>query len=187
MQFAARSLAAALLVPGIAVAAQPITPGVGAKVPRFAAVTDAGKPVGFDDIAGDKGLVLAFVRSAKWCPFCQQQMVDLQGAKAEIERRGYHLATISYDDPAVLAAFRAKRGITYTMLSDHGSKMIDAFALRDPQYPPDNMAYGVPHPTLYVIGRDGRVQARLTKDGYRVRPTMDALFAAIDGKADKPS
>ena len=174
-------------MPGIAAAASAVTPGVGMKAPTLAAVTDAGRPVGFSDVAGDKGLVLAFVRSAKWCPFCQQQMVDLEGAKAEIERRGYRLATISYDDPAVLAAFRVKRGISYTMLSDHGSKMIDAFALRDPQYPPDSMAYGVPHPTIYVIGRDGRVQARLTKDGYRVRPTMEALFAAIDGKVDPAS
>ncbi len=182
-----RRLALALVAPVmlLTAAAPAITPGVGMKVPAFEATTDAGKPVRLADISGQKGLVLAFVRSAKWCPFCQHQMIDLETAKAEIEKRGYKLATISYDDPQVLADFRAKRGITYTLLSDPGSKMIDAFALRDPQYPLDSMAYGVPHPTIYVIGKDGRVQARLTKDGYQVRPTLDALFAAIDGAQPK--
>ena len=180
-----RRLTLALAAPALLLiaAAPAITPGVGMKVPAFHAVTDTGKRVALADLAGRNGLVLAFVRSAKWCPFCQRQMIDFQTAQAGIEQRGYKLATVSYDDPQVLADFRIKHAIAYTMLSDHGSKMIDAFALRDPQYPPENMAYGVPHPTIYVIGRDGRVQARLTKDGYQVRPSLDALFAAIDAAA----
>lgn len=162
-----------------AIAAQPIA--VGAHVPAdFAAVDSAGKPRNFASIAGKKGVVLIFFRSAKWCPYCQAQLKDIRALPAELAKRGYTLAAISYDAPETLAGFAGKQQVNYTLLSDAGSKQIDAFGLRDPQYPKDSFAYGVPKATILVIDRAGVVKRKLTTDDYKIRPGNDKILAAVD-------
>ena len=54
-------------------------------------------------------MVLFFFRSADWCPYCQAQLIDVNGGIAEIEKRGYRVAGLSYDNPEILQAFTAKR------------------------------------------------------------------------------
>lgn len=158
-----------------------VGPDVGADIPANFAARDAkGMDVTYADVAGDKGLVLAFVRSASWCPFCQSQMKDLQTIAADLESRGYNLAVLSYDAPQILDQFAKKQNITYTLLSDEGSKMIDAFDVRDPQYGPDSMAHGVPQPVVFIIDPDGMVQGKLAMEGYRDRPPLEAVMAEVD-------
>lgn len=160
--------------------AHDIGPPVGSKAPALTARMADGRAAVMSALTGDKGVVLVFFRSAKWCPFCQAQLLSLKGAPAELAKRGYRLAAISYDPPEVLAKFSSERGLDYPLLSDGNSKTIDAFGLRDPQYPPDSMAYGVPQPGMFVIGRDGVIKAKLAEQGYRTRPPLSALLATID-------
>ncbi len=156
-------------------------PAVGDTIPANFAAQDAnGEAQSLDTLAGDNGLVLVFNRSADWCSYCQAQMVRLNGLRGAIEERGYALATISYDDPDILARFAERENIGYTMLSDENSAMIDAFGLRDPQYGEDSFAYGVPRPAIIVIGTDGIVRATMVEADYRQRPDDDAILAAID-------
>ncbi len=164
-------------------AADPIQvgPEVGSKIPSNFAVRDAmGNDVSFADVTGKKGLVLGFVRSASWCPFCQAQMKDLNKINAALKSRGHELAVLSYDAPKILDQFAKKQSIDYTLLSDEGSKMIDAFDVRDPQYKPDSMAYGVPQPVIFIIDPSGTVQGSLAVEGYRDRPPTDDVLAEVD-------
>ena len=155
-------------------------PAVGAKIPAgFTAANKTGAPQSLASISGRNGVVLAFVRSAKWCPYCQKQLIDLKAAQAPLAAQGYRLAAISYDDPAVLAQFAAKQSIGYTLLSDKGSAMIDAFKLRDPQYKPDSFAYGVPTPAIFVIGRNGVIKAKLAEEGYKTRPPVPLILQTV--------
>jgi peroxiredoxin len=159
-----------------------IGPAVGAKIPAtFKALDKTGAAKTYADIAGKNGTVLLFVRSASWCPFCQVQLIDINRITADLAKRGYTLAALSYDSPEVLATFAAQRGIGYTLLSDKKSEMIDAFNIRDPQYPAGNMAHGVPMPAIFVIDAKGVVQAKLAEEGYRTRPLNEAMLAAVDG------
>lgn len=158
-----------------------IGPKVGAKIPApFAArdQTDAAKA--FADITGSRGVVIAFVRSAKWCPYCQAQLKDLQTIAAPLAERGYPLVSLSYDRPGTLAGFAEKTGITYTMLSDKGSVIIDAFDIRDPQYKEGSFAYGVPKPVIFIVDKSGVVRAKLAEDGYKTRPQIASIVAAVD-------
>lgn len=166
-----------------AIAGIDIGPAIGSKAPALAstAIDAAGKPVTLKSIRGDKGTVLIFFRSVKWCPYCQHQMIEFKAATAPLAQRGYRLAAISYDDTATQAAFAAKEGVTLTFLSDPGSKTIDAWNLRDPQYKPDSFAYGVPKPAIFVLDAKGVIRAKLAEDGYKVRPTVEAVLAAVDG------
>ncbi|MFM9828713.1 MAG: peroxiredoxin family protein [Sphingomonas sp.] len=163
----------------VAYAASPIA--VGAKVPAtFAAVDSTGKPRTFASVAGSKGVVMVFFRSAKWCPYCQAQLKDIRALAPDLQKRGYTLAAISYDSPEVLSNFAAKQDVNYTLLSDNGSKMIDAFGLRDPNYAPDSFAYGVPTATVLVIGKNGVVRKKLSTTDYKVRPSNSTILAAVD-------
>jgi peroxiredoxin len=157
-----------------------IGPAVGTVAPPLHVVNDAGVPQTVQSLSGPHGVVLVFFRSAAWCPFCMSQLMSLRAAPAELAKRGYTLAAISYDPPATQAEFAAKRDINYPLLSDKGSVTIDAFGLRDPQYKPDSMAYGVPQPAIFVIAPNGTVRAKLAEAGYKTRPPLDAVLGAID-------
>ena len=176
--------AASAQTPGAAPAAGStidIGPAVGAHIPPFAAVDRTGAPRDFKSLQGKKGVVLVFFRSAKWCPFCQKQLIDIKNLQAPLAERGYSLAAISYDKPSELTTFAEKQGVSYTLLSDEGSKVIDGWKLHDPQYAVGNFAYGVPKPAIFVIDAKGVVKAKLALEGYRVRPGNDDVLKALDG------
>src|SRR4029078_12529255 len=134
-------------------------PAINAKAPDIRSPRDfTGTPRTLASLMGEKGLVLFFFRSADWCPFCQAQMMDLNTAVAGMESRGYKLAGISYDMPEIQKTFIERRMIHYTLLSDPKSEIIDRYKLRDPQYPPGNLAYGVPRPTMCILAQNGGLQ-----------------------------
>ena len=177
----ATAVATFLTFAGGALADAPFGPKPGDAAPPLGALENqVGQPRQLLELAGRKGVVLMFFRSAAWCPFCQAQLIAMNDGAAQIERRGYKVVGISYDKPSVNAEFSERRKITFTLLSDPGSKTIDAWGLRDPQYPVGNLAYGVPRPIIFVIDRKGRIQATLAEDTYRKRPPVSEVLRAID-------
>lgn len=128
---------------------------------------------------GPKGIVLILVRSADWCPFCKAQLVRTKDIRPDIEKAGYSLASLSYDPPETLADFANAKGIEYAMLSDQGSKMIDALGLRDPQYGKDSVAYGVSRATILIVGSDGSVEAKYVAEDYRSRPPNEVVLSML--------
>jgi peroxiredoxin len=169
-----------VIVPAAAPAKMAAEIAVGSRIPAsFSARDAAGRARSYASIAGNNGTVLVFFRSAKWCPFCQAQLKDLKNAQSALAQRGYSLAAISYDPPTVLSGFAKTQGIGYTLLSDDGSRMIDAFGLRDAQYAPGSFADGVPKPTVLVIDARGTVLKRMVSGDYRVRPTKASILAAV--------
>lgn len=182
---------AAAIVVGVATAAVAgvnVGPAIGSIAPALApgVIDTAGKPATLASIAGRKGTVLVFFRSVKWCPYCQHQMIELKDAAGPLAKRGYALAAISYDPPEVQAEFAARQGIGFTFLSDPGSKTIDAWGLRDPQYAPDSFAYGVPKPAIFVVDRGGIIRAKLAEDGYKIRPTVASILDAAGSVMGTP-
>lgn len=175
----------AMLAGGSAIAFE-VGPKPGTALPTPFAVTDEqGAPQDFESLRGEKGLVLVFHRSAKWCPFCQAQLIDLKSIVEPLKARGYALAALSYDAPAVLAEFQVKHTLGYRLVSDQGSKVIDAFGLRDPAYKEGTMPYGVPRPAIFVIDAKGVIKASLAEEGYKTRPPSAAVLTTIDSLGGK--
>ena len=79
---------------------------------------------------------------------------------------------ISYDPVEALAGFATRQGITFPLLADPQSKTIDAYGIRDPQ------GDGIPAPAVFLVGSDGIIRAKLAEEGYRTRPSTEALIAA---------
>ena len=177
-------LAAALsLLSSVAARAEPwnVGPPVGAATPPLHATDLKGAPVTLRELSGKNGLVLVFFRSAKWCPYCQKQLMDLKDAPAALDARGYKLAAVSYDPPEVLSQFASRWQISYPLLSDPDSVTIDAWKLRDTRYKPDSFAWGVPYASIYVISPKGVLKAKLAEEDYKTRPPLSAVLGAIDG------
>jgi peroxiredoxin len=95
----------------------------------------------------------------------------------EIEATGGQVVAISYDSTNVLQRFAAKSAITYPLLSDAGSKTIDAYGIRNPDAPA--RWSGIPHPGTFVVSKDGIIRAKLFLEGYRERHDVPALIEAL--------
>lgn len=184
MLLAALTIALALLTTSTAPTFD-VGPAVGKPAPAIQAHTTDGAATSVRTLSGKNGLVLVFFRSAKWCPYCQKQLIELRSAQGPLEQRGYRMAAISYDAPEVLIRFAAQRGIAYPLLSDTGSKTIDAYNLRDIRYKPDSFAWGVPYASIFVLSPGGVVKAKLAEEDYKTRPTNEAVIAAVDALARK--
>ena len=95
------------------------------------------------------------------------------------------LYAISIDPPAVSKSFAekiasdGKGSVEFSLLSDPDHKVIDAYGLRDPAYEGQKV-YGVPHPAVYVIDKNGKVTWAKVESDYRKRPTNAEIRAALD-------
>jgi peroxiredoxin len=167
-------------------AAEDLGPPIGLIAPDIGKRLDqAGTPRTLADVMGSRGLVLMFFRSTDWCPYCQAQLIDMNGGAAEIEKRGYRIAALSYDSPETLKTFADKRQISFTFLSDPKSEVIDLYKLRDPQYLPGSRAYGVPKPIIFILDKGGVIRAKLYEESFKVRPPVSAVISAIDALGAK--
>lgn len=174
-------LAFGLSVPAAANPAFELGPAVGAIAPDIGTPVDStGAPRSIQSLMGKQGLVLFFYRSAAWCPFCQLQLMNLDSGAADIAARGYGLAGISYEPPPVNAKFIAENKISYPLLSDPQSEIIDRYGLRDPQYKKGSRAYGVPRPVIFILDHNGTIRAKLYEDGYIKRPPARLVVETLD-------
>jgi peroxiredoxin len=159
----------------------PFGPKVGTTAPSLGALADQDdvkKPLA--DLMGPKGVVLMFYRSAGWCPFCQVQLIAMNEGVREFEKRGYKIVGVSYEPPQVNKDFTARRAITYKLLADPGSQVIDQWGLRDPAYQPGSKAFGVPRPIIFVIDKKNTIRASLAEESFRNRPPVSEVLKAID-------
>lgn len=72
-----------------------------------------------------------------------------------------------------------KGKVNFPLLSDLEHKIIDGYGLRDPAYEGQKV-YGIPHPAVYVINKDGKVSWSKIESNYRERPTNQDMRRALD-------
>ena len=95
------------------------------------------------------------------------------------------LYALSVDPPDVSRTFAEKLGsdgkgaINFSILSDPDHKVIDAYGLRDPAYEKEKI-YGIPHPAVYVIDKNGKIVWAKVESDYRKRPTNGEIRIALD-------
>ena len=93
---------------------------------------------------------------------------------------------ISPDSPeesrkfAALIASDHRGEVTFSLLSDPLSRVIDRYALRDEAYV-GKREDGIPHPAVIVLDAKGRIRWMKIETDFRERPTNAEIAAAIDG------
>jgi peroxiredoxin len=66
--------------------------------------------------------------------------------------------------------------LDYTLLSDPDAAVIRRYGLYNQD---DPQGRAIPHPTTYVIDRDGVVRWKMTEINYRIRPENADVAAAL--------
>ena len=91
---------------------------------------------------------------------------------------------ISVDAPAESKQFAEKisadgKGqINFPILSDIGHRVIDAYGIRDPDYNGQKFE-GIPHPSVYLIDKNGKVAWSKVESDYKERPDTEEVEAAL--------
>ena len=65
--------------------------------------------------------------------------------------------------------------IDFTLLSDPDAAIINRYGL----FNQDGGGRAIPHPTVYVIGKEGRVHWKFTEVNYCIRPENEDILAAL--------
>lgn len=108
------------------------------------------------------------------------QLVELQGRLTELRQSGLGLVAISYDPVPVLADFAHRRGITFPLLSDEGSRVIRAYGILNTTVPESSGAqYGIPFPGTFIVDRNGVVTSRFFEAAYQERNTVESIMARL--------
>ena len=84
---------------------------------------------------------------------------------------------ISYDSTDILKRFAAKHSITYSLLSDAGSKTIEAYGILNREAP--ERVKGIPYPGTFIVGTDGVIRAKFFLQGYEERIDPASIRQAL--------
>ena len=97
----------------------------GTPAPDFTLLDQDGTSVSLSDLRGEK-TVLYFYPAAM-TPGCTTQACDFSDSLSSLEAAGYVVVGISPNDPAKLAKFRARDGLTITLASDEDRSVMTAY------------------------------------------------------------
>jgi peroxiredoxin len=175
--------AAAIALPATAQlpAGMELGPKTGGKAPAFTLTTASGETRDLQALAGNKGVTLVFVRSADWRPFCKLQLNNLNAVAAEMQALGWPIIAASYDSQEIVATFAKANSLGYSLMSDPGSKAIDAFGIRNETVSGSARFNGVPHPIILFIAKDGTLKAKLYEEAYQKRPPGELVLQTAKG------
>jgi len=104
-------------------------------------------------------------------------LVQLQANLKELEASGGQVAAISYDSTAILSRFATKHSIGYPLLSDTGSKTINAYGILNREVP--ERVKGIPYPGTFIVGMDGTIRAKFFLEGYQDRVDPESIRQAL--------
>ena len=130
-----------------------LSPGDAA--PEFTLPDADGKPVSLADYRGRR--VVVYFYPAASTPGCTTQACDFRDSLADLGDAGLDVLGISPDEPAKLAKFREKEGLTFPLLSDSDRSVLTAWGAFGEKTMYGRTVTGVIRST-FVVGADGRIE-----------------------------
>mgnify|MGYP003557569116 CR=1 FL=1 len=151
---------------------------VGKKAPAFKLPGSNGKTVTLSEFAG-KTVVLYFYPKDD-TPGCTTEACGFRDLNADLERMDARVWGISPDGAGSHAAFRAKFGLPFTLLSDEDHAVAEAFGAWGEKTNYGKTYMGIIR-SSFLVGPDGRVARAwpsVTADGHAAQ-VLDALRAVV--------
>lgn len=169
----------------------PILIGAHAPTVSLHALDGQSKPLA--SALGGKPTVVVFYRGS-WCPFCNQQLSQLNGIQDSLAALGYQVVAITPDGAGEITKTMDKHALKYAIYSDPGFEAIRAFGVgyRLPDdivrqyrangvelpHPPGESGGALPVPSVFIVDAAGVVQFVYVNPDYRIRLASDLLLAA---------
>lgn len=101
----------------------------------------------------------------------------------EPERKGVEVLAVSSDPKEKLKEMadriqaKSSGAVWFKLLSDPDHEVIDRYGLRNEAAAAKGRF--IPHPTTYVIGKDGNVAWHFTEVDHKIRPSNEDIRAAL--------
>ncbi|PWU20216.1 MAG: hypothetical protein C5B50_04520 [Verrucomicrobia bacterium] len=149
---------------------------VGDHAPAFTLKDQNNQEVSLEALLKKGPVAVVFYRSAGWCMFCKFELKHLQNNLKEFEAAGGQVVGVSYDAIPVLKRFADSQHITLPLLSDEGSKTIDAYSVRDQSR---TGAPGCAGHAAFVVDQKGIIRARFLDAIYQEQPGIGLLVKAL--------
>ena len=105
-------------------------------------------------------------------------MVQLQEDLDEIEAAGIQVVGISYDSVETLKKFADERKITFPLLSDAGTRTIDAYRIGNKDVRAGSRQDGIPLPATFLVDSQGVIRAKLSGTTRERHTTAELIEAA---------
>ncbi|MDT8427565.1 MAG: peroxiredoxin family protein [Pseudomonadales bacterium] len=152
---------------------------VGDQFPPISAPDQNGKQRTLADLVGEKGVVLLLNRSFDWCPYCINQLKNLNEVAAQFEQLGFGIATMTYDPVSTLKEVEIDHGTGFPLLQDVDTQHFGALDILNKSYQPGDRAYGIPEPGIFILDPNGTILLKFAEESYQIRPDFaDVLNAA---------
>lgn len=104
--------------------------------------------------------------------------MELSEHLTEFTDMNIQVVVMTYESPEIHLAFTRQHNIGYSILSDTDAHYVKAFGILNEAYEPGHRVYGIPHPGIFLVDKQGNVNAKFSEEGYRKRPGMDLLLEA---------
>ncbi len=136
----------------------------GDQAPDFTLSDADGHPVSLSSYRGQR--VIVYFYPAAMTPGCTKEACDFRDNLAGLNDAGIAVLGISPDQPAKLAKFRDKEGLTFPLLSDPDRAVLQAYGAYGEKKLYGKTTVGVIRST-FVIGADGVIERAM----YGVKAT----------------
>jgi len=148
----------------------------GEPAPRFEMSTDDGSVVSSDSLAGQRYVLYFYPKDDT--PGCTTQACGLRDHWSRVAETGVPVFGVSPDSVKRHAKFRAKYDLPYSLLSDAGHAVAEAFGVWVQKKFAGREYMGVER-TTFVIGPDGVIESVLpqVKPDAHVEQLLEALAA----------
>jgi thioredoxin-dependent peroxiredoxin len=136
----------------------------GDPAPDFTLPDADGHPVSLSSYRGQR--VIVYFYPAAMTPGCTKEACDFRDNRDSLDTKGVAVLGISPDQPAKLAKFRDREGLTFPLLSDPDHAVLEAYGAYGEKKLYGKTTVGVIRST-FVIDADGKVSKAL----YGVKAT----------------
>ena len=141
---------------------QRLEPGDAA--PEFTLPDADGKPISLSSFRGRR--VVVYFYPAAMTPGCTKEAVGFRDHIEALDAAGVAVLGISPDEPPKLARFRDRDALTFPLLSDADTKVLQAYGAYGEKKLYGKTVVGVIRST-FIVGADGKVE----KAFYNVKAT----------------
>jgi peroxiredoxin len=167
----------------------------GAVAPDFTLPDATGRLVALGELRRTGPVIVTFYRGG-WCPYCNLELRAYQALLPEITAAGVHLVAISPETPDTSLTSVEKAELTFSVLSDAGNAVANAFGIVHDVAPEIRAIYAkngndlaartaqdeqhltLPLPATFVIDQQGEVRFAFVAADYTRRAEPAEVLAA---------
>ncbi|MGC4114690.1 MAG: thioredoxin-dependent thiol peroxidase [Myxococcales bacterium] len=139
---------------------------IGKKAPKFKLVSDDGQEVQLSDFAGQKVVLYFYPKDNT--PGCTREACDFRDKLSEFKKKGVAVLGVSRDSTASHQKFKQKFDLTFPLLSDPETKMLEAYGAWGEKVMYGKKVTGIIRSTVLLDeeGKIAKVWPKVKVDGH---------------------